>query len=132
MCFMGEPFLDFAFNYDQNPGLFAMSNGGFAALVVAWALLTVRARRDLKRRGLAEADVNRVMMSIPPSRVSFWARPHIAAILAPASRPETTLRSESPHGHMQSILRHAEELSGPLRPLRRAGGGCRPAARSVD
>jgi len=132
MCFMGEPFIHFAFNYDENPGPFAMSIGGFAAIVVAWALLTVRARRDLKRKGLAEADVNRVMMSIPPSRVTFWARPHIAAILAPEMRPDA-VRPDSPHDHMQSILRHADELSGPFRPLgAQAAVAARQLVASID
>jgi chromosome segregation ATPase len=68
------------------------------------------------------------MISIPPSRVSFWARPHITAVLAPAARPEPSRRSDSPHDQLQSILRHANELSGPLRPL---GAEAAAAARQL-
>jgi hypothetical protein len=84
---------------------------------VAWAFFTIRARRELKRKGLGQADSNAVMMSIPPSRVSFWARPHIEAVLAPAKQSELGQRLDSPHDQLQSIIRGADELSGPLRPL---------------
>jgi hypothetical protein len=103
------------------------------AFAAIWVVLVVRARRDLKRRGLAPTDVFRVMYSIPPSRATFWARPHIAAILAPATRPEIARRSDSPHDHMQSILRHADELSGPLRPLgAQAAVAARQLVASID
>ncbi|HVR43066.1 MAG TPA: hypothetical protein VMS56_06420 [Thermoanaerobaculia bacterium] len=59
--------------------------------------------------------------------MSFWARPRIAAILAPA-RAETSRRPESPHEYLQSILRQAGELSGPLRPL---GAHAAEAARQL-
>ncbi|MBW3565566.1 MAG: protein kinase [Acidobacteria bacterium] len=85
--------------------------------VIAWALFTILARRKLRKASLFEEDVNRVMMSIPPSRIGFWARPHIAAILAPAGPEETSRRSDSPHDQMQAILRQADDLSGSLRPL---------------
>jgi hypothetical protein len=85
-------------------------------MLVIWFILRSRAMRELKRRGLDSLDAFRVLLSVPPSRVSFWARPHIAAILAPAARAEQP-RSDSPHDHLQSILRHGNELSGPLRPL---------------
>ncbi|MBW3670598.1 MAG: protein kinase [Acidobacteria bacterium] len=85
--------------------------------VIAWALFTILARRELTRKGLFEEDVNRVMMSVPPSRSGFWARPHIAAILAPASAGEPGRGTGSPHELLQSVLRQADELSGPLRPL---------------
>jgi hypothetical protein len=92
---------------------------GAVTLVVSfcWPILRARALRELRRTGLGLADIHRVMMSVPPSRRGFWARPHIEAILAPAPRAEATRRSDSPHDHLQSILRHGEELSGPLRPL---------------
>ncbi len=93
-----------------------LSVGVFATIVVAWVFFTIRARRILKRKGLDRADIDRIMFSVPPSRVSFWARPHIAAILAPAPA-ETRTRSDSPHDYLQSIRRDADALSGPLRPL---------------
>jgi hypothetical protein len=88
-----------------------------ATIVALGVVFRARARSELKRKGLGPADANRVMYSVPPSRVSFWARPHIAAVLAPAARPEPSRHSDSPHDQLQSILRHADELSGPLRPL---------------
>jgi hypothetical protein len=90
--------------------------GGITATAL-WFVLRARAQRELIRKGLALADVHRVMSSVPPSRVSFWARPHIAAVLAPAARPEPSRPEGSPHDQLQSILRHADELSGPLRPF---------------
>jgi chromosome segregation ATPase len=54
---------------------------------------------------------------VPPSRTSFWARPHVAAVLLLAPRPDAAYRADSPHDQLQSILRHADELSGPLRSL---------------
>jgi hypothetical protein len=56
------------------------------------------------------------MYGVPASRMSFWARPHIAPILAPATM-KVTSRSDSPHDFLQSIRRDADTLSGPLRPL---------------
>lgn len=88
-----------------------------AAMVALGVVLRARAKSELKRKGLGLADTHRVMFSIPPSRVSFWARPHIAAVLAPAPRSEPSRRSDAPHDQLQSILRHADELSGTLRPL---------------
>ena len=88
-----------------------------AAMAAMWFLLRAGAQRALRGKGLDPADISRVMVSIPPSRGSFWARPHIAAVLAPAARLEPSQRSDSPHDQLQSILRHADELSGPLRPL---------------
>ncbi len=124
---------NFLSNPRRHPVSFTVNMSALMAMVLAWVFFTVRARRDLQRRGLAEADVNRVMMSIPPSRVSFWARPHIAATLATVTRDETARRSESPHDHMQSILRHADELSGPLRPLgAQAAVAARQLVASID
>ena len=113
--------------------LAGLAIGVFAPIAVAWFFLTIRARRMLKRKGLDPADTHRVMLTVPPSRVSFWARPHIAAILAPATLPGAARRAESPHDHMQSILRHADELSGPLRPLgAQAAVAARQLVASID
>lgn len=105
-----------AFNFYWRPTAFTIELSVLMSIVAIWAGLAVRARRDLKRGGLAPADAFRVMYTIPASRASFWARPHIAPILAPAPA-ETTARSDSPHDHLQSIRRDADTLSGPLRPL---------------
>lgn len=99
-----------------------------AALAAVWFLLRAHAQRALRDKGLQPADISRVMVSIPPSRASFWARPHIEALLAPAARADAIARSDSPHAHLQSIARDAEELSGPLRPL---GTQAREAARQM-
>jgi len=96
---------------------FTLKAASIAAMVALWVFLVARARRELRRKGLAPGDVHRVMLSVAPSRVSFWARPHIAAVLAPATRAEPSRREGTPHDQLQSILRHANELSGPLRPL---------------
>jgi hypothetical protein len=99
-----------------------------AVLFVIWYVLMVRARRALQGQGLDARDAARVVLAVPPSRLSFWARPHIAAILAPAARAEAAGRAESPHDQLQSILRHADELSGSLRPL---GAQAAAAARQL-
>jgi serine/threonine protein kinase len=104
-----------AFNYYSRPTTLTIELSVLMLLVAIWAGLAIRARRDLKRGGLAPADAFQVMYTVPASRVSFWARPHIAAILAPAPREIT--RSNSPHDYLQSIRRDADTLSGPLRPL---------------
>jgi len=88
-----------------------------AAMVALGVALRARAKSELKRKGLGLADTHRVMFSIPPSRVSFWNRPHIAAILAPVARTEATRSEGTPHDQLQSILRHADEMAGPFRPL---------------
>jgi hypothetical protein len=117
----------------RHPASFTIKMGILAATVALWIVLTSRARRELKRRGLAPADTQRVIVSMPPSRVSFWARPHIAAVLAPATRPETSRFSDSPHEQLQSILRHADELSGPLRPLgTEAGVAARQLVEAIE
>ena len=87
------------------------------ATIALWIVADVRARRELKRKGLGGEDVGRILHSAPPSRVSFWSRPHIAAILAPPTEGDRAMRADSAHEHFQSILRYADELSGPLRPL---------------
>jgi hypothetical protein len=100
---------------------------GIAATAV-WLVLRARAQRELERKGLGLADVHRVMYSVPPSRASFWARPYIAAVLAPVTYREPSRRPDTPHDQLQSILRHASELSGPLRPL---GAEAAAAARQL-
>jgi serine/threonine-protein kinase len=97
--------------------LFAVILVGGAAMLVLWYVLMLRARRELQGKGLDPVDARRVMLTVPPARTSFWARPHIAAILGPAPRPEPERRADTPHDQLQSILRHGNELSGPLRPL---------------
>ena len=102
---------------------------GLLAMTIAlWIVPSVRARRELRRKGIDGEDLGRVMRSVPPSRVSYWRRPHIAAILAPAAEGEQTTRADSPHEQLQSILRCADELSGPLRPL---GAEAAAAARQL-
>ncbi|HVS31233.1 MAG TPA: hypothetical protein VMS98_07235, partial [Thermoanaerobaculia bacterium] len=86
------------------------------AIVGSWLFFTFRSRKMLTQAGLAPADVNRVMLTVPPSRASFWARPHIATILAPAEAG-TAPRLDSPHDYLQSIRRDSDALSGPLRAL---------------
>jgi serine/threonine-protein kinase len=98
-------------------GLLAVDVVGFGGLLVLWPVRMSRLRRALERQGLDPADARRVVFTVPPSRTSFWARPHIAAVLAPARRTDGARRADSPHDHLQSILRHADELSGSLRPL---------------
>ena len=88
-----------------------------AVLFVVWYVLMVHARRQLQGQGLDLRDAARVVLALPPSRMSFWSRPHIAAVLAPAARAEAAGRADSPHDQLQSILRNADELSGSLRPL---------------
>ena len=106
---------------------------GMTVMLALWLIVTIRARRELRRKGLGAADTRRVMISMPPSRVNFWARPHIAAVLAPALRRETSRSSDSPHDQLQSILRLADELSGPFRPLgAQAAVAARQLVESID
>ncbi|HVS30585.1 MAG TPA: hypothetical protein VMS98_03925, partial [Thermoanaerobaculia bacterium] len=102
--------------------------GSVATTLAVWIVASVRTRRELTRKGLTAEDLGRVMYSAPPSRVSYWQRPHIAAILAPATDEDRETRADSAHGHFQSILRYAGELSGALRPL---GAEAAAAARQL-
>lgn len=87
-------------------------------VLIVCIVLELTSKRELKRQGIVSGtDLNRVAFSAPPSRVKFWSQPRIAAILAPAAQREAPRRTDSPHDQLQSILRVAEELSGPLRPL---------------
>jgi serine/threonine-protein kinase len=92
---------------------FPLSQIAFWAGVVApvWPWLRIR------RLGLSGAETLRLLLTEPTARPAFWAKPHIAAILSPATRTETARRSDSPHDQLQSILRNADDLSGALRPL---------------
>ena len=87
-----------------------------AVLVTVWFLVSRRAHRRLQREGIYGEDIGRVLHSVPPSHISFWRRPHIAPVLEPDPGGEEP-RETNPHQHLQSILRYADELSGPLRPL---------------
>lgn len=49
--------------------------------IVVWICSTILAKRELKRKGLGPSDIQRVMLTMPLSRVSFWSRPHIDEIL---------------------------------------------------
>jgi hypothetical protein len=114
-------------NLYRHPRFFAVTVAVLVAMVIVWDALVFLARRELKRTGLSAADRNRVMLSMPPGRASFWARPHIAAVLLPAADAEVP-QSDSPHDQLQSILRNSGELAGPLRPL---GGEAAVAARQL-
>jgi hypothetical protein len=87
-----------------------------AAVLLPWLALNAWARADLRRRGLAGGDLQRVAFGVPPSQVAFWSRPHIEAVLAPAPSAGGA-RVEGPDAWLQSVLRHAAQLSGPVRPL---------------
>jgi hypothetical protein len=87
-----------------------------AVILVSWFLFRSQAMRELKRHGLGSLDASRVLLTVPLNRNSFWGRPHIAATLAPAGKTEQP-RVDSPHEHLQAILRYGNELSGALRPL---------------
>jgi protein kinase-like protein len=103
------------------------------AVFATWYLLLLRARRSLERQGLDTADAARVVLAVPPSRTSFWARPHIAAVLSAAPRAEAPVRPDGPHDQLQSILRNADGLSGPLRALgTRAAAAARQLIVSIE
>ena len=120
-------------NIDVPIGLARFTAAVYAAMVALWPFVRARAKRELGRKGLGPADIYRVLISVPPSRVSFWARPHIAAVLAPAPHPEPSRRADSPHDQLQSILRLGDELSGPLRPLgAQAAVAARQLLASID
>jgi hypothetical protein len=104
------------------------------AISAIWFFAIAKGRREIKRKGLTPTDVNRVLISVPPSRVAFWIRPHIAAVLAPAAvAAEGTVRSDSPHDQLQSILRHSNEMTGLLRSLgAQAAVAARQLLASID
>ncbi|HEU5163790.1 MAG TPA: hypothetical protein VFV54_11625, partial [Thermoanaerobaculia bacterium] len=109
---------------DETPAQFGLTLLG--SIVAALLLSTIRSRKMLAKAGLSAADANRIMLTVPPSRTTFWARPHVAAVLAPPTAERTSL--DSPHDYLQSIRRDAEALSGPMRPL---GGEAAVAARHL-
>ncbi|MCP4214144.1 MAG: protein kinase [bacterium] len=102
--------------------------GVFGLTVVAWVVFMIRARGELKRKGLPAEDANRVMMSIPTSRVSLWRKPHIMEVLAPAAQGDQGSETDSPHAYLQLILHLGDQLPGPLRPL---GGKAAVAGRRL-
>ena len=106
----------------------------FAVLGVIFFVLELMAKKELKRKGIVTAmDLNRVTFSTPPSRIAFWSRPDIAAILSPAPRADHDSRSDSPNDRLQSILRNASEMSGPLRELSaQAAAAARQVIASID
>lgn len=87
----------------------------FGAIVTVWILFTAGGRFQLKRAGFTPEDVSRILISVPLSRASFWARPHIEALFTTEEKLNHTL--DSPYQHLQTILRNANELKGQLRPL---------------
>jgi hypothetical protein len=119
-----------AFRLQSRPTVrLAMAMGATTVLASGfWPFLRRRALRELSGRGLGHAEVHRVMMTAPLARTAFWARPHIAAMLAPPGREPQDPRPDTPHDHLQSILRDAQELAGPVRPL---GAQAAAAARQL-
>jgi len=90
----------------------------FVVVLVTGVVLEFTVKGQLKRMGLGSVnDFYRVAFSAPPSRMRFWSQPRIAVVLAPAAQHEAPRHADSPHDQLQSILRVADELSGPLRPL---------------
>jgi serine/threonine-protein kinase len=92
-------------------------------LVPAWA--AVRARGQ----GRSGQEELRFVLTEPTARPAFWAQAHIAARLRPVARGEIARRGgDTPHDQLQSILRSADGLSGPLRAL---GGQAAVAGRQL-
>lgn len=122
-------------SYSQIPSnlIFFPPVAFLCAMALFWFILIGKGRRELRQSGLGPADVNRILISVPAARISFWTRPHIAAILAPAKSAVQAVRSDSPHEQLQSILRHANELTGLLRPLgTQASVAARQLLASID
>lgn len=96
-------------------------------------VLELHARHWLKRKGIVTSnDLNRIAFSTPPSRTTFWTQPRIAGILAPPAAPDA-IRGDTPHDQLHSILRHADEMSGPLRPIgAQAASAARQLIASID
>jgi hypothetical protein len=109
----------FALRSKPTIAFLAMTVGTLTAIMTSlWPILRARALRELRRSGLAPADAHRVMMTASLSRAAFWGRAHISAGLAPVPREGSSARgSDSPHDQLQSVLRNADGLSGPLRAL---------------
>jgi hypothetical protein len=98
-------------------GLVAFIVASIGGLMIAWPILMRRTVSELEGRGLDRANAQRVAFAMPTGRVAFWLRPHIDAVLGPAQPVEPRRRADSPHDQLQSILRNADDLSGPLRAL---------------
>jgi hypothetical protein len=101
--------------------------GGILGFLVVGAWLRMRAAQVL-RRHLSGGDLFRALVSVPPSQLGFWARPHIEALLTAPDRDEEGAAPASPHGELQAILRLADGLSGAARPL---GAQAAAAARQL-
>ena len=120
---LNRSFIPFMFLAFVLPTIDATENivekvSGVAIVVVIGIVLEIRTKLDLKKRGIASGnDLNRIATSTPPSRTTFWSQPRIATILSAPRQGKAPLRPDSPHDQLQSILRVAAELSGPLRPL---------------
>ena len=121
-------FVVFADRFDSNRPMDILVLVIVAMTIAVWGIAGGRGRREMKRNGIEGEDLGRVLFSVPPSRVSFWARPHIAAVLAPTAGAVRTQRPDSPHGYLQSIVRYGDDLPGPLRPL---GGQAAIAGRQL-
>jgi serine/threonine-protein kinase len=98
-------------------GMLAFIVASLGILLAAWPGLMSRAVRELEARGLDRPEARRVAFTVPAGRLGFWRRPHIDAVLAPAGGAASSRRADSPHDQLQSILRSADGLSGPLRAL---------------
>ena len=108
--------------------------GVFLVVFLIAIVLEVTVKRELKRKGIvSHNDRNRIAFSTPASRASFWTQPRIAVLLAPPLQGELPRRTGSPHDQLQTILRVADELSGPLRPLgTEAAAAARRLIASID
>jgi len=103
-------------NFYRHRNVFLVTLPILGAAFVSAGLLNLYARIALRRRGVARVEAARVLFSEPLSRASFWSKPHVAALLAPATAAAIA-HSDAPHDQLQSILRNADQLSGALRPL---------------
>ena len=127
----GTQFIVEGYVWNQAPAI-ATIVAPLVAIVVVWIVADVRARRALVEQGVGGEDLNRIINSTPPSRISFWSRPHIAAILGP-SADGVVARPDAPHAHLQAVLRYADELPAPFRPLAtEAAGAARVLLASIE
>ena len=101
----------------RGKGSIFVTGPGMLVLFWIWVAIRAAAKRRLGRHGLGPVDIERVMLTMPLSRASFWARPHVAPVLSAPTPTVVPGAGDSPHDQLQAILRDADELSGPLRPL---------------